>query len=207
MKILIQILYTESWKDIADAVLPNYQKYCDKNGYELVAIQQSGSYNGFDKIKYILQLFKNGCDICWSLDCDTMVTNHNIKIEDFISEDYDAYFTKDYNGLNCGSFIIRRCAWAEEFMCSVLALEGEDGIYCEQDAILAHFNRGLNTEYNRIKFLPQSTINSYKYELYPEIPPQTHEQGQWQEGDFVLHLPGLGMEQRLNILKNTKVTE
>lgn len=207
MKIAVLILFTGDWKPIADIVLPNAQKYCDRYGYELVAIQQTGIYNGFDKIKYILQLFKNGCDLCWSMDADTLVTNHSILIEDYIDEDNGAYFTRDYNGLNCGSFMVRNCQWAEDFLCSVLSLEGEDGMYCEQDAINAHFNRGIDAGYDRIKFLPHPSINSYLYELYPDIPPQKHEQGQWQPGDFVIHLPGVGMDKRLEILKNTTVIE
>ena len=33
----------------------------------------------------------------------------------------------------------------------------------------------------------------------------THQQGNWEEGDFVMHVPGLELNQRAEILKNTKI--
>ena len=31
-------------------------------------------------------------------------------------------------------------------------------------------------------------------------------QGHWREGDFVLHVPALQMEKRIEVLKNAKIT-
>ena len=62
--------------------------------------------------------------------------------------------------------------------------------------------------------LPQSAFNSYPYQYYGErfvkisgdkpVLKPTHEQGQWMIGDFVIHVPGLELSTRINILQEVK---
>jgi hypothetical protein len=60
-----------------------------------------------------------------------------------------------------------------------------------------------------IKIVGHPSFNSFDYSLYPEHSHITkREDGNWHEGDLLLHLPGISMEQREKILKekiwNTK---
>ena len=207
MKIVVSVLYTDSWVDIARVVLPNLYQYCKRHGYYLDARCFPEPYPsdfGFRKIDVIKELFLyQNTDIVWSLDLDTMITNHRMKIEDFVDEDHDFFITKDYNGINGGSFIVKKSDWAIKFLDYLLNCKGCLTIYCEQDAINDYMQ--VNANDPKIKILPHPSINSYHYELYHEIPKQKHEQGNWQEYDFVLHLPGIGMSKRLAILKSTKI--
>jgi hypothetical protein len=57
-----------------------------------------------------------------------------------------------------------------------------------------------------MKILPHPSLNSYPYEHYPEFKNVTHEQGNWEEGDFLLHCPALPYEKRAEILRNAKIT-
>jgi len=56
---------------------------------------------------------------------------------------------------------------------------------------------------DRIKIVPQRTINSYNYDLYPGSIPHVYKKdllgndGQWQSGDFLIHWPGIPLAQRL----------
>lgn len=198
------IIYTEGWQELADIVIPNATYYCNVHGYQLHTfkyLEPAKSDMGYDKIRKMLWKFNHGCDIVWSTDLDLLITSHREGIEQYLDDTHDVYFTKDYNGLNCGSFIVRNTEWSKEFLNKALSFQGKEGMHCEQNA----FEQLLWDD--RIKILPQQSINAYKYELYPEIPPQTEEQGQWVEGkSLCLHVPGTGLQQKIDIFKNTKIT-
>lgn len=206
MRIAILILYTQGWQDIADIVIPNAQSYADKHGYDLLVQKYPEPYFstfGYQKIEQIQAIFEHDqADVVWSLDCDALITNHKWKVEDFLDNEHDAYFCKDVNGINAGSFIIKNTQWSHDFMIWLLAQEGKEKMYCENDAIVAY---DKEFPISLIKILPHPSINSYLYENYPEFKNITHEQGQWEYGDFVLHLPGMGIATRIEVLKNTKI--
>lgn len=205
--ICILVLYSCSWQELADIVLPNVKAYAEKQEYTPLFKSYPDVFSGYEKIRHIKAIFENiVADAVWSLDLDTLITNHTKKIEDFIDDEHDAYFTRDYNGLNCGSFIIKNSEFSLTLLDTVLTLEGLPKMYCEQDAFNEIFKLAvlLPDMFSKIKLLPHPSINSYLYENYPDIPKQTHEQGQWQQGDFVLHLPGMGLEKRIEILSKMK---
>lgn len=200
MKIAILMLYTESWQGIAGVSVPNAAEYCHRHHYDLKLEVYEKEFSGFEKLHHIKKLLEK-YDAVWPLDCDTLITNHKIRLEDFLAEQ-DFYITKDYNGVNAGSFIIKKSNRYPKLIDFLISCQKYEHIYCEQDAIANYIKDDPS---NGIKILPHPSINSYLYENYPDIPPQTHEQGQWEIGDFVLHLPGIGMERRMEILKSTPI--
>jgi len=200
------MLYTKGWLDIAKITMPNVVNYCRKHNYlwNIQCIDEP--YDAFEKIKQIQGIFeRDEADVVMSMDCDCLVTNYTKKIESLLNDKYHFYISKDYNGINAGVFICKNTEWCKWFLSESLELKGEPKIYCEQDAFSAMI-RNLNMFADKVCFLRQGTINAYQYELYSEIPPQTEEQGQWVEGkSFILHLPGVSMGLRQQILSNTKV--
>jgi len=199
MKICFQLIYTADWVDLAKITVPNIVNYCRKHGYDWNIQSIQGRYSGYLKILNIQSLFAaNDADVIVSLDCDTLITNYNIKIEDYLDDTHSFFICEDYNGLNAGVFVIKNSKWSADFLSYILQCEGQSGMYCEQDAILSYMKSFPNNE--NIKILPHPSINSYLYESYPEIPPQSHEQGQWVEGDYILHLPGMDNQTRIKIL-------
>lgn len=205
MTVCVLILYTELWQPMADIVLPNIRAYCDKHGYDYQFMQYPEPYPsnfGFNKLIEILDLFKlQRHDVIWSLDLDATITNHNIKVEQFLDDEHDFFITRDVNGINAGSFLVRNTAWAKEFMEYLVGFK--DVTNCEQDAIDLYM---VDNECDKIKVLEHPSINSYNYELYPEHgETRKREEGHWHDGDFVLHLPGIGVAKRLEILSNTPI--
>lgn len=198
------MLYTSDWSEIAKISVPNAVNYARKHGYSwnIQAVPQP--FSGYDKISHIQNIFDHDeADVVMSIDCDALITNYNIKVKKFLDEQHSLFICKDYNGINAGVFIARKTDWIKDFFSYILLCKGEPDMHCEQDAIVKYMNE-FNTG-NNIKILPHPSINSYLYESYPDIPFQTHEQGQWESGDFLLHLPGLSMEKRIDILKTTPV--
>jgi len=204
MRIVLQLLYTKSFRDLARIVVPNIVDYCVKRGYNWNILWLDEPYDAFEKIRHIQRLFEaDEADVVMSLDCDLLITNYDIKVEDFLDEEHDFYVCKDFYNINCGTFIIKKSEWSKFFLGSLIILGKQfKTVYCEQDAVIKYMDAFEGTE--EIKILPHPSINSYKYELYPEIPPQTKEQGQWEEGCFIMHLAALGMQTRLDILNETK---
>src|SRR5690349_1141202 len=119
-KIAILIIYTESWQPLADITIPNTKEYVAKHGYEVIVQKYPDPYSidlAYGKLEQISGIFDcNDADIVLSIDLDVLITNHNKKIEHFIEDAYDVYLTSDYNGLNCGAFIIRESGYSEWFI-------------------------------------------------------------------------------------------
>lgn len=210
MRIALQTIYTQSWKHIADIVLRNFWEYADRHGYRFVVkeLDNIEPLNlGYKKIEEIQLLFKEKiCDIVFQVDLDAVFTNKNIPIERFIDEYHDAFITNTVNGINCGAFVIKDTGWSYDFLNWLMKQKGKEGMYCEQDAWVAYMK-----EYPKspIKIVGHPSFNSFDYSLYPEHSHITkREDGNWHEGDLLLHLPGISMEQREKILKekiwNTK---
>lgn len=204
MRICIQMLYTESWKEIALITVPNVVNYCRKHGYSWNIKCIPEPYDAFEKIREIKKIFyANEADVVMSMDCDAMVTDYTKRVEDFISEHNSFFCCEDYNGLNTGIFIVKNDIEGNIIIDYSLPMQGDIGFNCEQDKISNYFYHNTESD-TGIEILSHPSINSYLYENYSEIPLQTHEQGQWNQGDFILHLPAIGMDKRKEILNEYK---
>lgn len=206
MRVVLQCLYSESWLDIAKVVVPNIVGYARKHDYlwNIQCFKDYPSDFGYEKFRQIKDLFDSGeTDVVVSLDCDLLITNYNKKIEDFLNESHDFYITYGANTYNAGVFILKKSEWAYWFIDYILSKQGKLNMHCEQDAIIEYI-REFGTK--DICIVPHPSFNSFNYRLYPEWPEvRSREEGCWALGDFILHLPGIGMEQRLNIIKNIPV--
>lgn len=208
MKISVLTLYFENYKPLADLVLPNWQRYCDKNGYNLVTY--CGDYImphapiGFQKVRFAYDtLFKqeNEIDALLVLDLDIIITNPEVKVEIFLDDTHDYFVTADVNGLNNGSFIVKKSAGGKAILEYIL--ENKYRHFNEQDMLKFHLDEPLLVE--KLKILEHPSINSYWYDLYPAYSslPQPIS-GEWSEKDLLLHLPGLSLHHRLELLKSDR---
>lgn len=202
----IVVLYTEGWRELANIVIPNLRAYCAKHGYEYIAHCYPEPYPsdfGFNKIRWIKDIFNAGiADTVMSLDMDCLIANHRLKIEDFTSDSCDFFIAADVHGINAGVFVVKQSAWSECFLDYLLEQQGT--VNCEQDAIAKYM--AAYKDDDRICVLGHPTINSYDYSLYPEYPEiRKPEQGHFHFGNYILHLPGVGMEQRIEKFKNTPI--
>ena len=160
----------------------------------------------------------------WVFWCgsDTMITNYDIKLEDLIDTDYHFIVPNDLWGINADCILARNSPECIEFLQEVYSTffkyVNEDGTnidtgerlpdggarsWAEQGAIL-----DLKDKYKDVvKVVPQKTMNSYLYNFYPS---PWHKlgldcdgnDGTWSKGDFMLHLPGMPNDVRLNVVLN-----
>ena len=203
---MIKVLthYTPSWKEIAEVTTPVLQAYCNKHGYVMSAYECTAyqQYNGKEKLKHILQELELG-DVAMVIDADAIITNMEVQLEDFINQEQDFYITKHVGNINAGVFIIRLTTWSIIFLNYLLENIGKVGIHCEQDAAQKYIKDHPHDK--KVKIVSHPAFNSLMYHLYPEHPDKIGSNEDWNEHHFVLHLPGLGNERRLEILKSTPV--
>ncbi len=197
------IYYTPDWQPLADIVLPKVEAYCKRHEYVMATstITYGISAPGLCKMKRLLDKLINGIhdydyNLIWLLDLDTLITNPSIPFTQFTDNEHDIFITEDVHGINAGSWIIRNTEASRLFVRTVI----NNFDAPEEQTVMKRY-----LDMVKVKILPHPSINSYKYELYKDILKDelgervmSHEEGQWQPGDLLLHLPGLDMQTRIN---------
>jgi len=204
MNFALVSLNDRNYQPLADITWEqNKVVYADLHGYAH-ACKTEGFYNvgvGFEKIFFLRDMMESYPDIDWFwwTGCDTMITNLTIKLEDRIDNDYHFIIAADCNGLNADSLLVRNTPEGRGFIDMIISKHDQykAHVWAEQQAII-----DSRDEYKDIiKVLPQKLINAYEYSLYPECKPidQTGASGQWEQGDLLIHWPGLSLPHRINL--------
>lgn len=207
-------MYNVAYEELAQLThVQNKVLYAKKYNYELYTKTSnfSTTYNiNFEKVFIILEAFKSNPDLewCFWLDCDAVVTNFNVKIEDHVDNNYHFVISSDVNGLNAGSFLVRNSprgvAYLEEIGSN--AYNYAHTLWQEQQYIVDTYEQHKDI----IKVVPQKNINSYNYELYSNSYEKNekwylaYSDGNWEPGHYVLHWPGVPNHTRLELAKKVQ---
>lgn len=200
--ILLTSINQPNYQVLADKTWPNKVEYCQRHGYESYLkndnFYDAGLVLGFEKIYYIKEILKTRPDIEWGwfLGCDAIITNFTRKIEEVIalSNGHSFIVGKDINGINMDSFLVKNDEngrWILEEVWNSRAFLNHTWCYEQQ-----WFWNNAGHHEDKILVVPQRLFNSYQYDLYG----MTHE-GNWMAGDFVIHWPGLDLQQRLELFE------
>jgi len=204
MKILCCTMFSPSHEELAEVSVPNLQEYCKIHGYDMRIIYIENDKWEYKKHEAFREYFKEWYDLIWYKDVDSVITNLKIPVTDFIDDYYSFYLTKDFNEFNGGSVIIKNTEMGRRFNDMVLEnrdmFENEQNFYNSMPMLMF----GIDI----MKPIPHPSINSYHYNLYPECKEYVGREdlGDWKEGNFLLHVPALPIEQRIKILKQAKIT-
>jgi hypothetical protein len=207
-------MHDKNYKYLASITFKNKQKYCEKHNYPLLLKTDNWKPipMGFEKaylIKEALQQYPE-CKWVFFSECDTFITNMNIKLEDIIeNEQNHAVLTTDGNGINSGSFFIRNSPEGINYLNEIINNIGK--FNHEQDFFQHCYNS--NNYKNIISVYPQRMFNSYIYNCrqYTSMPhcytknfnlglDYFGNNGSWEKGDFMFHLPGMSLDDRIIIL-------
>lgn len=174
--------------------------YCSTHGYEFHEIKVENEGWHYQKHRWFNEMMqRGGTDVFFYLDVDALITNHTIKVESFLDDEHELFLTKDINEINGGALILKTNVydnWMNEQI-----LNCRDVYENEQNALNFLFN--CNDLFKSLtKILSHPSINSYDYSLYQEFPNvRKREEGHWHKGDFIFHVPALGFEKRIEVLK------
>ena len=154
---------TADYQDLADLTDAPKIEYCNRYGYEFFVLKETkySPIMGFNKIAYVLDIFKQRPDIEWLLfsECDAMITNLSISIDDKIDPDYHFILPVDRLNLNSGNFLARNSPEGRAYLQMIVDSEPEyvNRDWAEQQVIIDTIE-----EYSDIvKIVPQRYMNSY----------------------------------------------
>lgn len=203
MKIALVTMFGHNYKEIAAVTIPLMKKYATRHQYQFFElVLKDGNDYAYKKHDF----FKSTSlwvDVLFYLDIDCAITNHTIKAESFLDSQHDLFITQDKTEINGGSLLLKTTKEGMIINNAILGLKGK--YENEQNAIVWLMGDPAFNQF--VKILPHPSINSYLYDLYPEIGKLKPQEGQWEEGQFILHTPGLPYEKRIEVLKNAKITE
>lgn len=189
--------------ELAALTVANKRQYAERHGYKFIhAIHPPGKtlYQiGWERAtlwREVLPTLGTN-EWLWFLGCDTLIMNHEISANDRCSRltngEADMLIGLDALGINCDSWFIRKCKRSIDFLDYVVSQEGK--LPNEQEALW----QGIGELRIDCVIRPQRLFNSYLTHLYPNQPARG---GTHQPGDFVLHLPALGYEHRISLIRH-----
>ena len=232
----------QKYKPLADwTVLKNKKVYCERHGYVLKhyedcaeslvgkpmragnpPIPETHYPMGWAKVYAIKDAFEKypDCEWIFNTDCDVMITNMTIKLEDIVNEctkdaNVHVIIPADCNGINCGNMFIKNSPIGKAFLDTIIAgLPLYREWYLFENQLIQDLCVGTHlTEQGVkaggtlrgrvIKILPQRVFNSYDYKKIPLLKdrPQYNDilghDGQWKEGDFIIQWPSTDLDYRI----------
>lgn len=216
MNFAIVTAHNDAYQPLADITWnQNKLLYAQKWGYTAVAktdnFKHPAAQMSFERTELIVEMLRSGkYDWIHAAGCDTMITNFNIRYEDIVDSDYDFIIATDCHNLNNDSFLARATpttiAWLQHIV-DVREQYANNPWYDQQAMI-----DSIDMMGDRIKIVPQRTLNSYDYSQYPneEQFRDGHDMfgndGKWQPGDFLIHWPGVPNDRRIPLAQQ-KLTQ
>jgi hypothetical protein len=195
-------LHDANYSDLAELTDQSKQEYCTRHGYQFHVLTEMkySTITGFNKIHFTLDLLNQHPEIEWLLfsECDAMITNQTIRIEDRIDDDYHFIVPVDRLNLNSGNFLARNTQEGRDYLQMILDKEVEykDMEWAEQQVIIDTIE-----EYQHIvKIVPQKHMNSYEPQIYDYCDTRFDilgNSGVWEPGDWIVHWPGTYKPTRL----------
>ncbi len=188
-------LHDANYSDLAALTDQSKQEYCDRHGYQFHVLTEMkySTITGFNKIHFTLDIFNRHPEIEWLLfsECDAMITNQTIRIEDRIDNNYHFIVPVDRLNLNSGNFLARNTTEGRAYLQMIIDKEVEYQTveWAEQQVIIDTIE-----EYQTIvKIVPQKYMNSYEPEIYDYCDARFDilgNSGAWEPGDWIVHWPG-----------------
>lgn len=193
MKITLLTASTPAYWDIMQKSAPNKLEYCLRWKIQLAMKVHVTMSPWGEREQYMLQSLEE-CDWLWFMGADTLIMNQTLDVRNFLNNDFDFIIGKDIMGINNDVFFLRNNAKSREFLRRVLAL----------NTSLGDDQRAMNVVMNemtdfKVSIVSQKLFNAYIFKEYAYYPKDLVE-GNFELGDFVLHLPGLPNGRRIQIM-------
>lgn len=199
----------------------NRAEYCRRNHYEL-KIKTDGWHMpaahpvSWDRLKFMRDLLASGrYAYAWCAGADLMITNLTVRIEDrLIPKTAHVWAAPDWVApIQADSFIVRASkegiAWVEHILSLYETYKRHPWVENQAmiDTLPQYQASGV------VSILPQHMMNSYPYRLFTTMYPKSGvekakdfngQRGNWEKGDWVIHVPSLPVHVRIAEFKRLK---
>jgi hypothetical protein len=212
MNVLQLSQHLENYNSLAALTSANKREYCARHGYDFH--EQVGNYNAmpfdYQRVALMYDIFNNNLlgkhyDAIHWVGCDTWVLNMTKTIEGFLEKyqkDYLIAFT--LNHVNNDSVIIRNTPWSKRWLEFLLSVEPQYRNDCWYSQRAVIHNHQKPEWADGVAVLPPNEINAFFMDLH-QWPVET--EGHAKKGDFLLHLPGLELHQRIAVFQSQRVKD
>jgi len=185
---ILQIV-TPDFRQLADLTFPTVDAYALEHGIPVKRIEVAeAKLVPRAKINALIQVLSMGFSHCLWIDTDAYI-NNPVPLSRFLDNNHDLFISKDINGINAGVMAVSQSAIA--FLKEVLK-DPFDHVWVEQMAMMKLIDSGYPVS---VRYLNQSSFQAYFYDLYG----LTFQEGEATKDSFIIHLPGLPMDRRLEL--------
>ena len=221
MKTLILTGSDKGMMAVLDLTLPSKQAYCKKHNYDLLSLRSfpadprlnfTSDHVGFLRTVMVFNQLRYYDNVMW-IDADSIITNMEYKIEDFILNDacfIASYDWMHFNSFSSGNFIIRRATSTQNLFNRFLDVSRYrlNDIMADQGT-LNQIYRESNESKEMFNILPHKFLGA--------VPNIVHDTATWRNDNrcsiidpwtpdcFLAHLTGMTAEERVDILSNNKL--
>ena len=222
MRTLILTGSDDEMLSVLDLTLPSKQAYCKRHNYDLLSLRSfpadkecnfESRHIGFIRVATAFKLLKFYDNVMW-VDADSIITNTDYKIEDFITGTETFIASYDwmwYNSFSSGNFIVRRTPDAQQLFNRFLAVSRYrlNDIMQDQGALNQIFNESV--EYRKMfNVLHHRFLGSVPALMVDTITWRNDNNrsgiiNQWNPDCFLAHLTGATASDRIDILTNNKL--
>jgi hypothetical protein len=191
---------TRNYRVLYEITFANMAAYCARHGYTFRPSIFTGQPTkmGASKADYLGSLLEEGFETILWMDADALVTNPEISIEDRLAGEGGLTICSDLFGLNGGVFLFDESALGQQLLYAISVISQSMGN--EQAAIT--YLSAIEPYQGLIHVKPQRWMNSYLNEEYGR---PAWWMGNWEPGDFILHLPALSLERRVELAREYSV--
>lgn len=200
MRIALATYNSKEYQPLADVTLPGKVAYCQRHGYELISGIHTGGGGGvgWDRISLVAEWLPKYDAVMW-IDCDAVITNLTKPLTALLEPGDQFLVTADMYGINTGTFIAINTPLTRQFLFAV-AIAGPQLVkghhWGEQEAIIRLLT---SPPYDKLaRILPQNAMNSY---LNAEMGRPDWFMGNYQPGDWIVHLAGLPTFRKLEVAR------
>lgn len=212
MKIGVLCQYDRAYQEIADITVPVLEEYCARYGYDLnIEVNPPLTHRDIvcERMPQLLSAIQR-YDWVVHIDTDVLITNLTKMLEpllqrhvvmprvlnDRLQPVFNDGFCAFRNSLEGRTLLQRMWDFTRSPESIGVGPQGAGQPPCGQDAFEVLFSESSVQDVSHI--VDGRLCNGF---LFSEYGCATDTTGQWMEGDFILHLPGMKNSRRVELLK------